>query len=330
MPGAPNVKMDLSDPYNMDAATPALREGPRCLFSILIGRVSTEDSSRIVETLDALRAQEGSPAYEVIIADRRLDAVTELICAKYPEACVLPCAAGTSLPELRTLAFEKAGGDYIVITEDHCVPPKNWLASIFEAFKVAPEGTVAVGGAIENGVCDTALDWATFLCEYSAFVPPIRSGPATTLPGMNVAYRRSAITELDRAILLRGFWETTVHPLLAQKGFVLYLSDEIRILHKKKFSFRLFAHQRFLYSRYYAGLRFTQGQLAARWAMCGLTLALPPLLLVRIVRNLMSKKQFLAQFARALPLMTVFVLIGACGEVVGYILGPGDALSRIE
>ena len=51
---------------------------------------------------------------------------------------------------------------------------------------------------------------------------------------MNVAYRRSAITELDRAILLRGFWETTVHPLLAQKGFVLYLSDEIRILHKKK------------------------------------------------------------------------------------------------
>ncbi len=187
-----------------------------------------------------------------------------------------------------------------------------------------------MGGAIENGVCDTALDWATFLCEYSAFVPPIRSGPATALPGMNVAYRRSAITELDRAILLRGFWERTVHPLLAQKGFVLYLNDEIRILHKKKFSFRLFAHQRFLYSRYYAGLRFSQVQIAARWAMCGLTLALPPLLLIRIVRNLTSKKHLLPQLARALPLITVFVLIGVCGEVVGYTLGPGDALSRIE
>ena len=324
------MKTDLSDPCDIDAPTPALREGPRGFFSILIGRVSTEDSRRIVETLDALRAQEGSPAYEVIIADRRLDAVTELICAEYPEARVLPCAAGTSLPELRTLAFERARGDYIVITEDHCVPPKNWLASMFEAFRVAPEGTVAVGGAIENGVCDTALDWATFLCEYSAFVPPIRSGPATALPGMNVAYRRSAITELDRAILLRGFWETTVHPLLAQKGFVLYLSDEIRILHKKKFSFRLFAHQRFLYSRYYAGLRFTQGQLAARWAMCGLTLALPPLLLVRIVRNLLSKKRLLPQLVRALPFMMAFALIGACGEFVGYTRGPGDALSGIE
>jgi hypothetical protein len=319
------VKTDLS----VDAATP-LRERPRGLFSILIGRVSTEDSGRIVETLDALRVQEGSPPYEVIIADRRLDAVTELICAKYPEVRVLRCSAGTSLPELRTLAFDIARGDYIVITEDHCVPPKDWLVNIFEAFRVAPEDTVAVGGAIENGVCDTALDWATFLCEYSAFVPPIRSGPARALPGMNVAYRRSAIAELDRAVLLCRFWETTVHPLLAQKGFVLYLSDEIRILHKKKFSFRLFAHQRFLYSRHYAGLRFTQVQLAARWAMCGLTLGLPLLLLVRIVKNLTLKKRLLPQLARALPLMTVFVLIEACGEVVGYTCGPGDALSRIE
>jgi hypothetical protein len=54
---------------------------------------------------------------------------------------------------------------------------------------------------------------------------------------MNVAYRRSSIAEFDRAILLGGFWETTVHPLLSQKGFILYLSNEIRILHKKNFGF---------------------------------------------------------------------------------------------
>jgi hypothetical protein len=63
--------------------------------------------------------------------------------------------------------------------------------------------------------------------------------------------------KVDRAMLLRGFWETTVYPLLSQKGFILYLNDEIPVLHKKKFSFRLFAQQRFLYSRYYTGLRFS-------------------------------------------------------------------------
>ena len=31
---------------------------------------------------------------------------------------------------------------------------------------------------------------------------------------MNVAYRGSAIRAFDRSVLLRGFWETTVHPLL--------------------------------------------------------------------------------------------------------------------
>jgi len=296
----------------------------------LIGRVSTEDSARILETLNALRAQKGSQTYEVIIADRLCDAVTELLCVDYPEAQVIRCATETSLPELQALALVRARGNYVVLTEAHCVPADDWLASILEAFRVAPELTVAVGGRVENGVCDTALDWATFLCEYSTFVGPIRCGPARSLPGMNVAYLRSAITEIDRTVLLQGFWETTVHPIFAQKGLILYLSNSVLILHKKKFSFALFAYQRFLYSRYYAGLRFNRNQVAARWGMCALTFALPPLLLFRIARGLFMKKRLLPQFIRAFPYLAVFSLIWAWGEMVGYISGPGDALLRIE
>jgi hypothetical protein len=147
---------------------------------------------------------------------------------------------------------------------------------------------------------------------------------------MNVAYLRSALVELDRTVLLCGFWETTAHPILARKGFILYLSNAVSILHKKKFSFILFARQRFLYSRYYAGLRFTRNQFAARWVMCAFTLALPPLLLARIARSLAMKNRLLPQFTRALPYLAVFLLIWAWGEMVGYISGPGDALVRIE
>jgi Glycosyl transferase family 2 len=299
-------------------------------FSVLIGRVSSEDSARIIEVLDALRDQKGAPSYETVIADRRLDWVTELIDVDYPEAQVIRCAAATSLPELRALALDRARGDYIVVIEDHCVPPRDWLANIFVAFRAAPQGTVAVAGAVENGACDTAIDWATFFCEYSAFVGPVRSGPAESLPGMNVAYLRTAIIELDRSILLDGFWETTVHPVLSRNGLVLYLSNLVWIAHKKRFSFALFARQRFLYSRYYAGLRFRRNQLAARWAMCVLAAALPPLILFRIGRNLAVKKRLFPQFIRALPYLTVFALIWAWGEMVGYACGAGDALPRIE
>jgi hypothetical protein len=45
-------------------------EGHLPTFSVLIGRASTEDSARILETLDALRAQQEAPAHEVVIVDR--------------------------------------------------------------------------------------------------------------------------------------------------------------------------------------------------------------------------------------------------------------------
>ena len=165
------------DPDEANAATTGAIQSP-VFFSVLIGRVSSEDSARILEILDALRDQTGAPPYEIIIADRRLDAVTELIGVDYPEAQIIRCTAATSLPELRALALDIARGDYIVVIEDHCVPPKDWLANIFVAFRVAPQGTVAVGGAVENGTCATAMDWATFFCEYSAFVRPVQSGRA--------------------------------------------------------------------------------------------------------------------------------------------------------
>lgn len=323
--------MERSDPTKIETAAIVVPDrASACSFSILIGRVSTEDNTRILETLNALRAQDGSPDYEVILADRRGDSVTEHIKSNYPEVQLLSCAADTSLPALRTRAFDKACGHYIVVTEDHCVPPKGWLAAIMSAFQSAPANMVAVGGPIENGVVDTAFDWATFICEYSAFASPVQTGPSDTLPGMNVTYRRAAIAELDKSLLTSGFWETTVHPVLRERGLVFYLSNDVGILHKKKFSFRLFTTQRFLYSRYYAGLRFRRDQVAPRVVACGLTLALPPLLLLRMVLNHLGKPRIRSELIRALPYLAVFSLVWAWGEMVGYISGVGDALSRIE
>ena len=305
-------------------------EGYPPTFSVLIGRASTEDSARILETLDALRVQEGSPAFEVVIVDRLDDTITDRIRVDHPEVQLFLCPAATSLPEMRWLALCEARGDFVAVTEDHCVPPRNWLASMGECFRMAPVRTAAVGGIIENGVCESALDWATFLCEYSGFLASSLNVPTLSLPGMNIAYRRSDILALDQSVLRRGFWETTVHPLLLEKELVFYFSEAIRILHKKKFSFSLFVRQRFLYSRYFAGVRFKQHQVFVRWAMCFLALALPPVLLVRFVRNTLAKRELLPELARTLPYLFIFAMVWALGEMVGYIRGPGDALVKIE
>lgn len=299
-------------------------------FSVLIGMVSTEDADRILETLESLRNQQGSHSYEVIIGDRRNDEISARIDADYPEVQRITCPGETSLPELRTLALDKANGTYIIVTEDHNVPSENWLDSMAQAFEESPEGTVAVGGCVENGVYDTALDWATFFCEYSYFLESVDEGDTTVLPGMNVAYHHSIFKDLDRELLTSGFWETTVHPVLLEKGLKLYSTNKIRLYHCKKFSFGLFARQRFIYSRYYAGLRFSRGQLLKRIVACAATGILPPLLLFRSIKQIKAKNRLSREFKSALPYLLMFYIIWAYGEMVGYILGKGNALARIE
>lgn len=299
-------------------------------FSIIIALVSTQDGERILEILDSLRNQQGLHRYEVLVADRHQNDISTRIDADYPEVSRIPCAQGMSLPELHTIALDHASGTYIVVTEDHCVPTDNWLTGILQAFKEAPVNTAAVGGCVENGVCDTALDWATFLCEYDSFVEPVNEGVTTVLPGMNVAYHHSVFESLDKALLTSGFWETTVHPVLIEKGLKLYSSNKIRLYHCKKFSFGLFVQQRFLYSRYYAGQRFTQTQILQRILACAASLLLPALLLYRSFKRIQSKKRLRSAFRSAVPLLIVFYIVWACGEMVGYILGKGTALARIE
>lgn len=299
-------------------------------FSILIGRVSTEDSTRILEALDALRAQDGDCSYEVVVADRLQDEVTSIIKRDYPEVSLIDTAPEATLPAMRTQALGAAGGRWVIVTEDHCVPSKNWLQQFSIALETAPDSVAAVGGCVENGVDDTALDWATFLCEYSGSVAPVPDGIADGVPGMNVAYRRRAFEDVDENVLRKGFWETTLHPVLLDRNQQFFSSNEIVLNHCKKFSLGLFCRQRYVYSRYYAGIRFARTDIARRGAAAVMSLALPPLLLWRMRGNVTRKNRLQPEFRQAFPYLFLFTLIWATGEIVGYLGGPGRALAEIE
>lgn len=299
----------------------------RSRISVLIGRVSTEDGDRVLQTLTSLHDNQGTTACEVIIVDRLQDAVSSEITLRYPLVTILQCPTHTPLPEMRTIALGAASGELIAVTEDHCVPDKNWLAEVEKAF--SGEGIVAVGGSVENGVKDTAFDWATFLCEYSYFSPPVVEGETTVLPGMNVAYLASSLADVPRERLLAGFWETTVHPLLLGEGKKFISRNAIKMYHCKKFSFGLFARQRYVYSRYYAGIRFQKSQFLHRILASFASVLLPPLLLWRISKAA-SGKRLTAEFMSALPSLSALVVIWSFGEIVGYIMGAGSALAEIE
>lgn len=293
--------------------------------SVLIGRVSTEDSDRILETLQSLSGSD----CEIVIADRLQDAISCRIKREYPEVILVTCDSTTSLPEMRTIAFEKSSGDLVAVTEDHCVPCEGWIDLIQEIFAEGSTNLVAVGGCVTNGVTGTGYDWATFLSEYSFFVPPVAEGPTTILPGMNIAYRRSALEEIPRDLLTRGFWETTVHQPLLDNGGTFLSLNQLRMDHRKHFSVGLSTHQRFLYSQYYSGIRFQHAPTWKRGVAAGACLLLPPILLFRAFQAA-RKKQLFGEFIRATPGLMLLMVVWGLGESYGALFGPKDALARIE
>jgi len=257
------------------------------------------------------------------------DAISERIKVEHPHVRLIACPSDMTLPEMRLRAFEATSGSIVAVTEDHCVPGPGWARQVRDAFASGGDDLAAVGGSVVNGVCDRGLDWATFICEYSFFTPPVAEGATAVLPGMNVAYRRSVLEGADRERLRSGFWETTLHPVMVAEGRTLHSFNSLVMFHKKRFSWRLFASQRFIYSRYYAGLRYQQSGMLTRLTGGAKSLLLPPLLLYRMVRAV-AAKDLQREFIRALPSLSTFIIVWAAGEGVGAVLGPGKALSRIE
>jgi hypothetical protein len=299
-------------------------------FSVIIGLVSTEDRRRIHECLSALRGQRGNHACEVIVADRRNDEISQEIARAFPEVTLIPCNPSTTLPELRTIALHHAQGEFILVTEDHCIPDLNWLSGVAKTFASAPASTVAAGGCIENGLTSTAWDWATYLCEYSGFAEPILEGNTETLPGGNIAYQRSVLANVEREVLTSGFWETTLHPRLLCQSHTFFSSNDILVNHRKSFSFRLFIAQRFSYSRYYAGLRSSSHGWAWRAAAAFASIAVPPLAFSRITLNSLRRRRLRSKLLLSTPWLLLFTLVWGLGEAWGYLRGPGQALAEIE
>jgi hypothetical protein len=312
------------------SATAPGEASPEIVCSVLIGRVSKLEAARIVDTLIALREQSPAVGHEVIVADRLDDTVSRRIERDFPDVRLLRFPPETSLPALRTEALVAARGRYTVVTEDHCVPARDWLAQIVSAFAREEADVVAVGGTVVNGLAQRWLDRATFQCEYGNYLPPRKSGPDTDLPGMNVAYVRQRLLALDRKALVGGFWETTIHPALLRQHARLVFANGVRVAHCKHFGLTEFLEQRFLYSRYYAGNRFGQVAWARRVAALLFSPLLPILLLWRFQRSALRRCRYWDEFISLAPLLTLFALVWAIGEMAGYTLGPGDALARLE
>jgi hypothetical protein len=275
--------------------------------------------------LAALQREAARTPLEVLVPERCGDAVRSAVARDFPSAIVIPVSASTTIPEMRAIAFRRATGRAVAVIEDHVIVPDGWAAALLAQVDA---GAAVVGGSVENAATGTLLDRAAFLCEYSHCLPPIPAGVVTWLTGNNVAYRRDVLDRF-RAVIDEGAWENRLHDAMRDSGIDLICRPEIRIGHKKHYTFGEYFSQRFLYARSYAGARVANASISRRLFYAAAASALPAILFFRITSRVLAKTRDLPQLAAASPLLLVFVTAWAWGEMVGYSFGAGDSLARV-
>jgi glycosyltransferase involved in cell wall biosynthesis len=281
-----------------------------------------DDLEGCLEALDRLEDVD----IEIIVVDRLGEDLRDLVRKRFPKVSVFGMAPNSTIPEMRAFAFLQTKASAVAVIEDHIIVPPSWGRQLLDALG---SGVDVVGGSIENAATDTLIDWASFLCEYSACLPPLPAGETTWLPGNNVVYRRELL-ERYRSVIEEGRWENRLHDALRADGIKLVCRPEILVGHKMHYTLGLYLSQRFLYARSFADARTCDSSPVVRLAYGFAALFLPPVLFYRTVRNVIAKRRHRGYLVASLPLQAIFVTAWGLGEVVGYWFGGGAALSKVR
>jgi hypothetical protein len=115
-----------------------------------------------------------------------------------------------------------------------------------------------------------------------------------------------------------------------RKGIKLLSVPEMVVYHRGPFNFGYYLHQRFLFSRAFAGVRARAQSPVRRLAYIVGAPLIPVMLLGRMTAKVLQKRRRVARFVVTLPLTVPALVVLVAGEWVGCLLGPGDALSKVE
>lgn len=281
----------------------------------------------IDQCLDSLKDETRKLAAEVVVVAAGTEAYASRLAAKYPWARVVHSPHISKVPALRRLGVETATGELVGIIEEHCSAKEDWLHESLLAHSAGDYG--AVGGPVVDYDYPRLRDWVVYFLEYNGSLPPATNGETTELNDANIVYRRPLL--IDHVHLLDdGYWPMTLHSTLLAKGIKLRSAPGMVVYHRGPFDFGYYLRQRYLFSRAFAGVRAQSQSTLRRLAYVVGAPLVPVMLLGRIALRVLEKRRNVVRFFMTLPLLVPALVVMVAGEWVGYVIGPGDALAKVE
>jgi glycosyltransferase involved in cell wall biosynthesis len=296
------------------------------------GRVSVVIASLvgapfIDDCLESLEQQAKDWNAEVVVVACGNAGYADRILRDFPWVTVIHRPVRETVPDLRRHGVEVATGHIIAVIEEHCLAAPDWLARAVEAHAGGEYGVV--GGPVVDHAYARLRDWVVYFLEYNSYLPPWQEGERHDLGSANIAYSRSVLLKYQE-FLSGGYWEAGLHPHLLADGVKFRSVPEMKVHHCGPFDYGYYLQQRYWFSRAFAGCRARQMPASKKLVYLLASPFVPFLLLARMAKRVLDKNCRMGKFAQSVPLLLPALFVYVAGEFVGYLAGPGEALSKVE
>ena len=176
--------------------------------------IPSYNSERTIRScLQCLMRQQTCIPFEVIVVDSSTDGTPEIIRAKFPFVHLIHVSERALPGRARNIGIQAARSNLILSTDSDCLVPPNWVQKMVQAHQQTP--SLAIGGAIKNGNPERLVSWASYLNEFSEFLPNRPTAFVQTIPTGNLSYKKSVFQKY-------GFFPSNIfgdEPILNWKLF---------------------------------------------------------------------------------------------------------------
>jgi hypothetical protein len=241
----------------------------------------------------------------------------------FADARVVEVPSGTTLTECRVAGARVARAPIVAFAEDHSYPMSQWAESLLRAHA---GGFDAVAPSFRNGNPATMLSWADITLAFGSWVAPVPGGDVMRLPWHNTSYKRDLLLAFGDRLAEVLEVESVLQEELRARGHRLYLDTAIYTEHVNFSRLRPFVEEYYVSGRLF-GARRAQAQ---RWSVARRAVyavgspLIPVKRLPEVVRQLRRVGRG-ALLPRIVPALVVGLAAHSLGEMVGYVLGAGNA-----
>ncbi len=291
--------------------------------------VITPDNYQTVrQTMRHLRAQTAREQLEIVLVcpSRAQLAPDEETLRQFQGHRIVEFDVACSTAAARSAGVRAATAPVVAFAEEHSFPQPGWAAALIAAHRQPCAG---VGPAIGNANPRTLTSWANLIIEYAPWLDPVPGGPVEHLPGHNSSYKRAGLLEYGDQLEAMLDAESVLHWDLRARGQQLLIEPAAKTSHFN-FSRPLSSIPlRFNGGRLFAAARCRQWPWSRRLLYIVASPLIPLVRLAKLIREMARPGRAARLPWRVLPLMLTGLIIDGCGELVGYLCGPGDAMRKL-